>query len=77
MMNYLKNWNVMRLLRLALGIFAIVQGVQTAQWFLVAMGGIFSIIPLLNIGCSGVSGCTVPISKSSKKVKDIDYEEVR
>ena len=66
-MNYLKNWNVMRLLRLALGIFAIVQGVQATQWFLVAMGGIFSIMPLLNIGCSGVSGCTVPISKSSKK----------
>lgn len=69
MMNYLKNWNVMRLLRLALGIFAIVQGVQAAQWLLVAMGGIFCIMPLLNIGCSGVSGCTVLFQKAVKKLK--------
>lgn len=67
----------MRVLRLALGIFIIVQGVQTKEWLFVALGGLFSLMPLLNIGCCGSSGCNTPVSKSNKKVEDISYEEVR
>lgn len=77
MKGYLRNWNFMRLLRLALGIFIIVQGVQTKEWLLVALGGLFSLMPLLNIGCCGASGCNTLVSKSDKKVEDITYEEVR
>lgn len=67
----------MRVLRLALGIFIIVQGVQTKEWLFVALGGLFSLMPLLNIGCCGSSGCNTPVSKSNKKVEDISYEKVR
>ncbi len=77
MKNYLRNWDFMRVLRLALGIFIIVQGVQTKEWLFVALGGLFSLMPLLNIGCCGSSGCNTPVSKSNKKVEDISYEEVR
>lgn len=67
----------MRLLRLAVGIFIIVQSFMDKQWLLVGLGGLFSLMPLLNIGCCGVSGCSTSIPKSNKKKEDITYEEVR
>lgn len=77
MKNYLKTWDLMRVLRLALGIIIIVQGVQAKEWLFVALGGLFSLMPLLNIGCCGVSGCNTPVSKSDKKAEDITYEEIK
>lgn len=77
MKNYLRNWNFMRVLRLALGIFIIVQGVQTKEWVFVALGGLFSLMPLLNMGCCGASGCNTAISKSHEKTEDITYEEIK
>jgi len=77
MNDYLRNWNFMRVLRLALGIFVIVQGVQAKEWMFVALGGIFSLMPLLNIGCCGVSGCNTPIRKSNENTEDITYEEIK
>lgn len=67
----------MRVLRLALGIFIIVQGVQAKEWLFVALGGLFSLMPLLNIGCCGASGCNTPVSISDKKAEDITYEEIK
>ena len=77
MKEYLKTWDLMRVLRLALGIFIIVQGISAKEWLFVALGGLFSLMPLLNIGCCGVSGCNTPVSKSSKKIEDITYEEIK
>lgn len=67
----------MRLLRLAMGVFIIVQGFVDNQWLFVALGGLFSLMPMLNIGCCGVSGCNTPVRKSNKRLEDISYEEVR
>jgi hypothetical protein len=67
----------MRILRLALGVLIIVQGVQAQEWLFVGLGGLFSLMPLLNIGCCGTSGCNTPIRKSNQKTEDITYEEVR
>ena len=77
MKGYLRSWNFMRVLRLALGIFIIVQGVQAKEWLLVGLGTLFSLMPLMNIGCCGVSGCNTPISRSNKKLEETTYEEVR
>lgn len=77
MKNFLSNWNFMRVLRLALGIYIIVQGFVDNQWLFVALGGLFSLMPLLNIGCCSASGCNTPVRKSNKKLEDISYEEVR
>lgn len=72
----LSGWNIMRMVRLALGIFIIVQGIVTKEWMFALLGVVFAIIPLLNIGCCGTSGCGVPVSKSQKESEDITYEEV-
>ncbi len=70
------NWNVMRAIRLAIGIFIVVQSIQTKEWIFVALGGLFSLMPLLNIGCGGGS-CSIPVSKTSKKTEDISYDEIK
>lgn len=77
MKNYLKRWGFMRVLRLILSIFVIVQGIQTKEWLFVALGALFSLTSLLNIGCCGASDCNIPVSKCNKKLEDITYEEVR
>jgi hypothetical protein len=74
--NYLKNWNFMRLLRLALGIIIMVQGALSKEWIFVAMGALLTLMPLLNMGCCSTSGCNTPIAKSNKKTNDITYEEL-
>lgn len=69
MKNYLRNWSIMRVLKLALGIFVIVQGLVQQEWMLIGLGGLFSLMLLMNIGCCGASGCNRPIVKSDKKQK--------
>lgn len=66
----------MRALRLVLGIAIIVQGIQTSAWLFVVIGVIFTLMPLLNIGCSSSSGCHVPTSKTTKNKEEISYDEI-
>lgn len=75
---YLRNWDLMRMLRLAVGIFIVVQGITTRDWMITLLGGLFSLMPLLNIGCcGGAAACSnKPVSRSNKKAEDISYEEV-
>lgn len=77
MKNYLKTWDFMRVLRLAMGIFIIVQGISAKEWLVVGAGVLFSLMPIMNIGCCGASGCNTPIRKSNKNVEDVSYEEIR
>lgn len=78
MKNYLRGWNFMRIIRLVLGIVIIVQGIQAQQWMLVALGGLFTLMPLFNIGCCGAAGCNTTYSTSkAKNTEDITYEEVK
>lgn len=72
----LSGWNFMRVLRLALGVIIVAHGFYNKEWLFVAMGGFFSFLPLMNIGCCGVSNCSPPISKNNMNVEDITYEEV-
>lgn len=64
----LKNWNLMRVVRLAFGIYIIIQGLELNQWLFVGLGVLFSLMPLLNIGyCStgncSTGNCEVPTQK--------------
>ncbi|WP_239016371.1 hypothetical protein [Sphingobacterium corticibacter] len=68
MKNYRKNWKIMRVLRVALGIFIIVQGIVAKEWILAGLGSLFALMPLMNIGCCGVSGCSTPVPRTPKKI---------
>lgn len=67
MKNYLKQWNFMRVLRLALGVLITVQGIIANEWLLAGAGAMFTLMPLLNVGCCGESGCSIPASNSNRK----------
>lgn len=78
MRQYFDNWNVIRVVRLALGLAILAQGILTRQWMVAGLGGMFTLLPLLNVGCCGVSGCqTAPPARKGKATEDITYEEVR
>lgn len=77
MKNYLRNWNFMRVFRLALGVIVMVQGIMANEWLMAGLGGLFALMPLMNVGCCGVNGCNTPIAKSRTKSEEITYEEVR
>lgn len=76
MKDYLRNWNVMRLVRLGLGIAVIIQGFQASEWMFVGLGALFSLMPILNVGCSG-GNCSVPNRKYINRDDDVVYEEVK
>lgn len=53
----------MRILRLAIGLFIVVQGIVTKEWTFAAIGGFLTLMPLFNVGCCGSAGCKAPIHK--------------
>ena len=72
----LNNWNFMRILRLGLGIFILVQSVIAIDWAMGILGLLFTLMPICNISCC-CNGCaTAPPKKSSVTTKDTIYEEV-
>lgn len=71
MKNYLRNWNFMRVLRLAMGIFVVVQGFLNKEWIFVILGGLFSLMPLLNVGCCA------PRQNHKNEQDEIHYEEIK
>ncbi len=69
---WLKQWNGMRLLRLGIGIAAIVQGVYSPTPFLWIIGAVLVIQAVMNTGCMG-SACAVPQSK--QQIKQVNKHE--
>ena len=69
------GWNVIRLIRLVLGVAILVQGMIASNITSILVGAILGGMAMANIGCCGANGCslnTTPHNKSSK----IDYEEL-
>ena len=75
--NIFKNWNFVRLLRLAMGIFLVVEATQSGMWILVAVGMVFVVMPLFNIGCCAAGNCSVPTRNSKKNGDKVEYEEIK
>lgn len=68
----------MRIIRLLLGMAIIIQGIYTAQWMFVILGSLFSLMPLLNIGCCSNNNCNthMPSKQKHQPTENIPYEEV-
>jgi hypothetical protein len=84
MINYFRPWDFMRYLRLAMGIFIIITGVQVNDWMFVSLGAIFSAMPIFNIGCCGINSCrtvncVTPTQNNDKmaEIEDVQYQEVK
>jgi hypothetical protein len=59
-------WSFMRVLRLLMGVFLIVQGIVAHQYIAVILGLGFALMPLLNLGC-GCSGSSCDINTENGK----------
>ena len=75
MKSLLIGWNVMRVVRLLIGLAALVQGIIQKEGLLLAAGGWILFGAIFNVGCCGPNGCAVPTS-TKKTNKETDYEEL-
>lgn len=79
MKNYLSNWDVMRFIRLALGVAIMIQGFVMKDWSFVFIGGAFSLMPIFNIGCCANScknKSTIRNKTQPKPIEETTYEEI-
>jgi hypothetical protein len=79
--NLLKQWNLMRLFRLAIGAWAIIAAFGKRDPLLGVMGAILFVVAVMNIGCFGANDCKAP-SLSPKTIpthydEEIDFEEIK
>ena len=69
----------MRLLRLVIGVWAVIAAFQTRDAVLGIVGGLLLIMAMMNIGCCGISGCRIPMitrKNLSQKPEEVNYEEI-
>jgi hypothetical protein len=52
-----QNWHIMRLLRVVIGIFGIVEYLSVKEPMLLVVGGFLLVQGLFNIGCCGAGAC--------------------
>ncbi|HNU49250.1 MAG TPA: hypothetical protein PKM40_10465 [Bacteroidia bacterium] len=60
------GWNWMRIIRLALGIFIVIQGVQDKSWIIVILGILFTVMAVFNAGCCYARSCSMPADNADK-----------
>jgi hypothetical protein len=76
-MKYWKSFDMVRWIRLAIGLFILAQGIMAGDGLIMIMGGLFSAMPLLNIGCCSSGACDIPQRRRIRDTDDVSYEEVR
>jgi len=74
--NLTQNWGVMRIVRLVIGGYALVEAIKGQDTLMGLLGFVLVGMALLNVGC-GAQGCGIPIQKSNQKdPEELIYEEV-
>ena len=72
------GWSFMRWLRLAFGIFFMVQGIQTPDTLMGVVGAFFLFTAVTNTGCCGAGRCAAPIQKNATdESEEITFEEIK
>jgi hypothetical protein len=80
MATIIQHWNFMRFLRLGMGLWLVYSAFADRQPLLGILGGLFALQAIMNAGCCGASGCTMPNARQSfdQTTKEpIQYEEVK
>jgi hypothetical protein len=74
----LRNWNLVRAFRLAIGVWAIVSAWQTREALVGLMDGVLVAMAFMNVDCCRTSGCnTYPTKKESTRIPEkVNYEEI-
>ncbi|MFZ1523478.1 MAG: hypothetical protein WAT22_01595 [Saprospiraceae bacterium] len=67
------DWHLMRWLRLFISAYLIWQGIQMKDNFALFIGSFFLLQAIINTGCCGAGGCSVPNQKMTNKISDDDH----
>jgi hypothetical protein len=72
------RWDFMRILRVGMGVTALIIGIKNQDTLLGFAGGFLFIMGLANIGCCAANGCTSrsPYVDTKAKQAPVQYEEV-
>ncbi len=75
--NLTQNWGFMRIIRLLVGGYALVEAIRVPDVLFGIMGTVLVGMALFNMGC-GSQGCGIPTnqSKSTHSSDEIEYEEI-
>jgi hypothetical protein len=74
--NLLQNWNLMRIIRLVIGGYALIEAYKGQDTLMGLLGFVLVGMAMMNAGC-GAQGCGIPIQKSNQKEpEELSYEEV-
>jgi hypothetical protein len=71
------NWNIIRFLRLGIGLVILIQAVMAADILFGLIGLIFTGMAVFNASCCGAGSCAAPPAKNDTGSKEISYEEVK
>jgi len=74
----LKNWNFFRIIRTALGLFILVQGIVSRDFLSIILGAGFAGMAIFNVGCCASGACGIDKEeKNGAKIEDVSFEEVK
>ncbi|ULQ51540.1 hypothetical protein [Flavihumibacter fluvii] len=80
MKQILTGWNLMRWLRLIIGVYALVQSAIEYEPLLAVAGVFLTTMAVFNVGCCGVGGCATtfkPVKKEPGQNENIQFEEIK
>ena len=70
------NWNIIRFLRLGIGLAIMVQAIVAADLLFGLAGLLFTGMAVFNASCCGGGACATPPATNKTGSKDVSYEEV-
>jgi len=71
-----QNWGFMRIIRLVIGGYALVEAIRGSDILIGIMGTVLVGMALLNAGC-GSQGCSVPAPQNKNtQTEEVEYEEI-
>ncbi len=73
----LTNWNLLRVIRLVLGVMIGMQAIATTDWLAGMIAGIFLFQVATNTGCCGVNGCNTNYQAGPVSEKEVEFIEVK
>ncbi len=62
MKNWLSHWNTMRIIRFAMGLFIVFQGIELNNWLFIVLGVLFALLAVLNLSTCTSGSCRTNFS---------------
>lgn len=71
-----RNWNLMRVIRLALSVFLLIESVRNYDVMLSVIGSVLFLQSVFNLGCCSNGACYTGRSDSNE-TGEVIYEEIK